>query len=175
VTCELNSQVITYDTVPLGEVDVRRGEHVHATDGNIGRVQGLVIEPGSHHVTHVLLQEGHLWGRKEVAIPIGAVAKIGTLLPCGATPADAAQNDCAKQFIVQFGRRAFRRRSGSPIAGRCRTGSRPRCCGIFPTRRTRWRRLRGGRAACRRMRRCPWPSGPRPTPALRDSSRTGRR
>ena len=25
-------------------------------------------------MTHVLLQEGHLWGRKEVAIPIGAVA-----------------------------------------------------------------------------------------------------
>jgi hypothetical protein len=25
-------------------------------------------------VTHVLLQEGHLWGRKEVAIPISAVA-----------------------------------------------------------------------------------------------------
>jgi hypothetical protein len=25
-------------------------------------------------VTHVLLQEGHLWGRKEVAIPITAVA-----------------------------------------------------------------------------------------------------
>ena len=25
-------------------------------------------------MTHVLLQEGHLWGRKDVAIPIGAVA-----------------------------------------------------------------------------------------------------
>ena len=25
-------------------------------------------------MTHVLLQEGHLWGRKEVAIPIAAVA-----------------------------------------------------------------------------------------------------
>jgi hypothetical protein len=24
-------------------------------------------------VTHVLLREGHLWGRKEVAIPISAV------------------------------------------------------------------------------------------------------
>jgi sporulation protein YlmC with PRC-barrel domain len=68
------SQTITHDTVPLGEVAVRRGEHVHATDGDIGQVQGLVIEPRSHHVTHVLLQEGHLWGRKEVAIPIGAVA-----------------------------------------------------------------------------------------------------
>jgi len=27
-------------------------------------------------VTHVLLQEGHLWGRKEVAIPISAVTGI---------------------------------------------------------------------------------------------------
>ena len=67
---------VTYDTVPLDEVEVRRGEHVHATDGHIGRVQGLVIDPGSHHVTHVLLQEGHLWGRKEVAIPIGAVTGV---------------------------------------------------------------------------------------------------
>ena len=64
---------VTYDAVPLDEVEVRRGEHVHATDGHIGKVQGLVIDPDSHHVTHVLLQEGHLWGRKEVAIPIGAV------------------------------------------------------------------------------------------------------
>jgi sporulation protein YlmC with PRC-barrel domain len=67
---------VTYDAVPLDEVEVRRGEHVHATDGHIGRVQGLVIDPGSRHVTHVLLQEGHLWGRKEVAIPIGAVTGV---------------------------------------------------------------------------------------------------
>jgi sporulation protein YlmC with PRC-barrel domain len=68
------AQTVIRDTVPPGEVDVRRGEPVHATDGDIGRVQGLVIDPGSGHVTHVLLQEGHLWGRKEVAIPISAVA-----------------------------------------------------------------------------------------------------
>ncbi len=67
------SPPVTYDTLPLGEVAVRRGEQVHATDGDIGRVQGLVIDPGSHRVTHVLLQEGHLWGRKEVAIPISVV------------------------------------------------------------------------------------------------------
>jgi sporulation protein YlmC with PRC-barrel domain len=58
-------------------VEVRRGEHVHATDGEIGLVQGLVIDRRSHHVTHVLLQEGHLWGRKEVAIPISAVTGAG--------------------------------------------------------------------------------------------------
>jgi sporulation protein YlmC with PRC-barrel domain len=67
------SETITYDTVPLGEIAVRRGDRVHATDGAIGHVEGLVIDPRNHHVTHVLLQEGHLWGRKEVAIPISAV------------------------------------------------------------------------------------------------------
>jgi hypothetical protein len=67
---------VTLDALPVGEVAVRRGETVHATDGAIGRVEGLVIEPVNHHVTHVLLQEGHLWGRKEVAIPIGAVTGI---------------------------------------------------------------------------------------------------
>ncbi|HTX82308.1 MAG TPA: hypothetical protein VME44_09030 [Streptosporangiaceae bacterium] len=65
---------VRYDAVPLDEVQIRRGDHVHATDGAIGRVQGLVIEPASHHVTHVLLQEGHLWDRKQVAIPIRAVS-----------------------------------------------------------------------------------------------------
>ena len=66
------SEPVISDTIPLGEVAVRRGEQVHATDGDIGKVQGLVIN-ADRHVTHVLLQEGHLWGRKEVAIPIGAV------------------------------------------------------------------------------------------------------
>src|SRR5215831_3606103 len=51
------SQTVTYDTVPLGEVEVRRGDAVLATDGEIGRVHGLVIDPGTHHVTHVLLAE----------------------------------------------------------------------------------------------------------------------
>jgi sporulation protein YlmC with PRC-barrel domain len=70
------SETVTYDSLPLGEVAVRRGDHVHATDGDIGLVQGLVIDPSSHSVTHVLLQEGHLWGRKEVAIPISSVARV---------------------------------------------------------------------------------------------------
>jgi sporulation protein YlmC with PRC-barrel domain len=63
--------------VPLGEVEVRRGESVHATDGEIGRVKGLVIDPDDHQVTHFLLDDGHLWGHKLVAIPIGAVTRVG--------------------------------------------------------------------------------------------------
>jgi sporulation protein YlmC with PRC-barrel domain len=70
----LRQEVI--DSIPAGEVAVRRGQHVRATDGTIGKVQGLVIDPASHQVTHVLLQEGHLWGRQQITIPIGAVTAV---------------------------------------------------------------------------------------------------
>ena len=83
------SRKVTFDTVPVGEVAVRRGQPVLATDGAIGHVQGLVIHPGTGHVTHVLLREGHLWGRKEVAIPISAVD----------TTVDGTQLTIAKQDV----------------------------------------------------------------------------
>jgi uncharacterized protein YrrD len=67
---------VTNDAVPAGEVSVRRGEPVYATDGPIGHVHGLVIDAGSRRVSHVLLAEGHLWGHKEVAIPASAVTSV---------------------------------------------------------------------------------------------------
>ena len=71
-----SQQGVTYDKVPPGEVEVERGQHVHASDGAIGHVRGLVIDPSDHQVTHVLLDEGHLWGKKEVSIPISAVIAV---------------------------------------------------------------------------------------------------
>ena len=68
---------VTYENLPFAEVAVHGGEHVHATDGDIGQVRGVVIDAGSHQVTHVLLGEGHVFGRKEVAIPVGAVTGVG--------------------------------------------------------------------------------------------------
>jgi sporulation protein YlmC with PRC-barrel domain len=69
-------QAVVRDVVPLGEEDIERGEAVHALDGEIGRVEGLRVDPDDHRVTHVLLAEGHLWGRKDVAIPASAVTKV---------------------------------------------------------------------------------------------------
>lgn len=66
----------TEEKVPLGDVEVHRGDAVLATDGPIGRVEGLVVDPTDHHVTHILLQEGHLWGKKQVAIGIKSVISI---------------------------------------------------------------------------------------------------
>jgi sporulation protein YlmC with PRC-barrel domain len=69
-------QYVTEDSIPQGEAEVSPGDHVYATDGHIGQVQGFIIDPASDHVAYVLLQEGHLWGRKEVAIPISAVTRV---------------------------------------------------------------------------------------------------
>jgi hypothetical protein len=66
------------DVLPEGEVAVRKGDAVHAKDGHIGEVDGVVVDPASDLVTHVLLREGHLWGRKQVAIPIGAASYVGS-------------------------------------------------------------------------------------------------
>ena len=64
----------TVDILPPGEVEEHRGEHVHATDGDIGHLRGLRIDPGSRQVTYVLIREGPAWGRKVVAIPAALVA-----------------------------------------------------------------------------------------------------
>lgn len=69
-------RTVTYERIPSGEVQVRRGQAVHATDGEIGRVQGLVVDPEDHQVTHVLLEEGHLWGKKQVALPIRNITDV---------------------------------------------------------------------------------------------------
>jgi len=39
-------------------------------------VRGFLVNPGDGRVTHVLLQEGHRRGRKEVATPISAVTGV---------------------------------------------------------------------------------------------------
>jgi len=69
-------RTVTHHVVPLGEAELVPGEHVHAVDGEIGQVLGFIVDPDDQRVTHVLLKEGHLWGRREVAIPISAVTAI---------------------------------------------------------------------------------------------------
>jgi sporulation protein YlmC with PRC-barrel domain len=67
----------TYDRVPKGEVEVRRASGVYSSDGHhLGHVEGFVVD--GDHITHVVLERGHLWGRRDITIPIGAVASIDT-------------------------------------------------------------------------------------------------
>lgn len=64
------------ETVPAGELAVHRGMVVEATDGKVGEVDGLVVNPATEEISHLVLQEGHLWGKKDVALPITAIDKV---------------------------------------------------------------------------------------------------
>ncbi len=67
---------VVVDSLPVGEVAVRRSEDVYATDGRIGQVEGLIVDRRNRHVTHLLLKEGHLFAHQEVAIPIAHVESV---------------------------------------------------------------------------------------------------
>ena len=49
-----------------------------SADGHdLGEVDGFVVD-SEEQITHFVLERGHLWGRRDVTIPIGAVATVET-------------------------------------------------------------------------------------------------
>ncbi len=67
---------VVYDRVPKGEVEVRRSSRVMSADGHyLGDVDGFLLDEDDH-ITHFVLERGHLWGRREVTVPIGAVDSV---------------------------------------------------------------------------------------------------
>jgi sporulation protein YlmC with PRC-barrel domain len=67
--------MMTYDRVPKGEAEIRRSSAVvSANDEHLGTVEALVVD--GEEITHFVLERGHLWGRRDVTIPIGAVEKV---------------------------------------------------------------------------------------------------
>jgi hypothetical protein len=67
---------IQHKKVPLGELAIEHGTRVEATDGRVGRVDELIVHPEDEHITHVVMREGHLWGQREIAIPISEIDRI---------------------------------------------------------------------------------------------------
>ena len=61
--------------IPQGELAVRRGTRVEAIDGYVGKVDEFVVNPENSHITHLVMREGHLWGKKDVIIPLSAMGE----------------------------------------------------------------------------------------------------
>ena len=72
----LDSDVtISYDRVPKGEIELRRASSVYSSDGHhLGSLDGVVMSEGDR-LTQLFFQRGHLWWKREVAIPADAIAK----------------------------------------------------------------------------------------------------
>ena len=67
---------VEHERVPPGELAVRRGSRVRATDGDVGQVDEFLVDRETERITHLVLREGHLWGQKDVLIPVSEIGQI---------------------------------------------------------------------------------------------------
>ncbi len=62
-----------FRNIPQGEMAVRRGARVEATDGYVGRVDELLVSSHTLEVTHLVLIERHVFQRREITIPVSQI------------------------------------------------------------------------------------------------------
>ena len=78
VTSEITLPVtVENQQIPAGELAVHRGTRIDATDGYVGHVDEFVVNSDNGHITHLVMRQGHLWGQKDVIIPISAMEDTG--------------------------------------------------------------------------------------------------
>ncbi len=58
------------------EVAIRRGTLVKAGDARIGKVDEFLVDPDNNIITHLILREGHLLGKRDIAIPVSEIDRI---------------------------------------------------------------------------------------------------
>ena len=68
--------VFDQENVPYGELVMKRGSDVMAADGKIGSIDEFVVNRESGSITHIVLRDGHLWGKRDITVPLTEVAKI---------------------------------------------------------------------------------------------------
>ena len=61
---------------PPSELALHRGTAIYGTDGRVGKVDEFVIEPETKQITYMVLAEGHVWGQKDVTIPVSEIEHI---------------------------------------------------------------------------------------------------
>jgi hypothetical protein len=74
-------QEVTYipvktDNIPPGELALRRGAQVEATDGHVGQVDELLINSNTMQVTHLVLLTRHIFERREITISVSQIAHV---------------------------------------------------------------------------------------------------
>ncbi|MGH9290649.1 MAG: PRC-barrel domain-containing protein [Acidimicrobiales bacterium] len=70
--------LIAYDRIPAHEVEIRRGSAVEAANGAVlGHVDSFLSDDEGR-VTHLVLERGHLWRRRDITIPVDAVKQLRT-------------------------------------------------------------------------------------------------
>ena len=69
---------VSYHRIPLGGVEIRRASSVTSSDGHhLGHVIGFVVD-AQDTIAELILEHGHLWTKRMVAIPGPAIERCET-------------------------------------------------------------------------------------------------
>ena len=69
---------VRYHRVPKGGIELGRESPVTSSDGDhVGHVVGFVVDEDGQ-IVHFILEHGHLWGKRHLAIPAGAIHVLET-------------------------------------------------------------------------------------------------
>jgi uncharacterized protein YrrD len=69
---------VLYDRVPKGEVELRGSSDVYSADEHhLGTVLAIDVADGGQ-IASVAIRRGHLWWKREIAIPADAIASLET-------------------------------------------------------------------------------------------------
>lgn len=68
--------MVGVEQIPHDELGFHRGAVVEAIDGRVGRVDEFLVDAETCYVSHLVMREGHLWGQKELTIPVAAIDHI---------------------------------------------------------------------------------------------------
>lgn len=64
---------VTEKRIPDDHLALHRGAQVEATDGHVGQLGEFLVDTDNCQITHLILLEGHLFGKREVTLPVTAI------------------------------------------------------------------------------------------------------
>lgn len=69
---------VSREVIPKGEMKVKKGMTVLDNSGKkVGKIDEFIVERESEHITHIVMRTGHVFGKKEVAVPSISIEKYG--------------------------------------------------------------------------------------------------
>lgn len=72
----MKSILVEHKSVPKGTLALEHYAPIKTIEGNVGRLDELLIDEETDGITHLVMKEGHLWGQRDVSIPISEIKNI---------------------------------------------------------------------------------------------------
>lgn len=67
---------VQVEQIPGSAIALHIGAHVDAVDGRVGKMDEIIINRDTGDIDYITLRHGHLWGKKEICVPIADVDHI---------------------------------------------------------------------------------------------------